>query len=184
MEADVRSNLLRWVALAIAVLAPLASCDENSPTEPAPVPCAYALSTLSLSFSASGGSDSVTVTTTSQCTWTAVSDRAWMSIVNGASGTGTGTVNVSVSPNPGDSVRTGTLAIAGQVVTVRVDGLAPCTIDISPGSASFTSDGGSGSVAVTAPAHCQWSAASNATWLAVMSGVQGSGSGSVSYSVD
>ena len=58
---------------------------------------------------------------------------------------------------------------------------APCTGSLDPPSAGYGSGGGSGSVDVTAS--CDWTAASNAAWIAVTSGASGSGNGSVGYSV-
>jgi len=59
-----------------------------------------------------------------------------------------------------------------------------CTYSINPTQASYTRTGGTGSVAVTAPAGCNWSAVSNApTWLTITSGSSGSGNGTVVYSV-
>ena len=78
-----------------------------------------------------GGSNSVTVTTASHCTWSAASDRGWMTISSGASGTGNGAVTVNVTANPTDAVRTGTLTIAGQSVSVREDSAERCTIERS-----------------------------------------------------
>lgn len=178
------SKSLRYLALLVVLGVALSACDKDSPTEPTPAPCTYTLSTSSLSFSASGGSNSVTVTAASRCTWSAASDRAWMSITSGASGSGAGVVNISVTPNPTGAVRTGTLTIADQSVSVREDSLEPCTVDISPGSASFNKDSAAGSFAVSAPGHCPWSAKSNAAWLGVTAGGQGTGNGSVSYAVE
>jgi hypothetical protein len=107
-----------------------------------------------------------------------------MSITSGASGTGSGMVNVNLTPNPSETTRTGTLTIAGQTVAVQEEGLGACTVEISPSSASFNKDSANGSFAVTAAAHCQWSATSSASWLAVTSGSPGSGNGTVSYSVE
>ena len=87
-------NSPRYLALLVVLGVALSACDKSSPTEPTPAPCTYTLSSASLSFGASGGSDSVTVTAASHCAWTAASDRAWMSITSGASGTGGGVVNV------------------------------------------------------------------------------------------
>ena len=86
-------------------------CNNDSPTQPS---CTFALSPSSLSFGASGGSSSVTVTTASNCTWTAASDRGWMSITGGGSGIGSGAVSVSVTANPSEAARTGTLTIGGE----------------------------------------------------------------------
>jgi len=168
----------------VAVCPMFAACDNGSPTEPTPAACTYTLSASSLSFGASGGSNSVTVSTASHCAWTAASDRGWMTIASGASGTGNGAVSVNVTANSTDAVRTGTLTIAGQSVSVREDAPERCTIEISPSSASFNKDGASSSFAVTAAAHCLWSATSNAGWIGVTAGSPGTGNGTVSFSVE
>ena len=173
-----------YLALLIAVGSVVAACGHESPTEPTPGPCSYALSTSSLSFGPSGGPGSVHVTAADHCTWTAVSDRAWMSITSGSSGTGNGVVNVNLTANPSEAARTGTLTIAGQSVSVQEEGLGACTLEISPSSASFNKDSAIGNFAVTAAAHCQWSATSNAAWLGVTSGSPGTGNGTVAYSVE
>ena len=177
-------NASRSLALFLVVAGGLWACDSSSPTEPTPPACTYTLSTSSLSFAASGGTNSVTVTTASSCTWSAASDRGWMTVTSGASGSGGGTVTVSLTANGNTAERTGTLTVAGQAVGVRQDGMAACTIDISPGSASFGKDGATGTFAVTAADHCQWTAASNAAWLAVTSGSAGHGNGTVAYSLE
>jgi subtilase family serine protease len=58
-----------------------------------------------------------------------------------------------------------------------------CASSLSPASQSFGSAGGMGSVAVTSPAGCNWTAASNDSWVTITSGAGGSGDGTVSYSV-
>jgi hypothetical protein len=173
-----------YLALLIAVGLVVAACGHDSPTEPTPVPCSYTLSTASLSFAASGGTRSLNVTSASHCTWSAASDRGWMSITSGANGTGNGVVNVSLTANSSETARTGTLTVAGQNVAVTQEGLGTCTVEISPSSASFNKDAANGSFTVTAAAHCQWSATSNSGWLAVTSGSPGAGNGTVGYSIE
>jgi hypothetical protein len=58
-----------------------------------------------------------------------------------------------------------------------------CTFSISPTSKSFDVNGGQGSVSVTAPNGCNWTAVKNASWITITSGANGSGNGSVSYTV-
>lgn len=55
-------------------------------------------------------------------------------------------------------------------------------LSLSPTSQSFTASGGSGSVSVTAPGSCDWTASSHADWLSITSGGSGTGSGTVNYS--
>ena len=87
----------RSLALLLVLAVTSIACGSRSPGEPAPTPCSYTLSPSTLSFGASGGSGSVTVTTAANCTWTAASDRGWVSITGGASSTGTGVVSVNVN---------------------------------------------------------------------------------------
>ena len=58
-----------------------------------------------------------------------------------------------------------------------------CASSIFPQSQSFDVSGGSGTVNVTTPSGCTWTAVSNATWITITSGANGSGNGSVDYSV-
>ena len=85
--------------MAALVLAPLA-CDSKSPVEPSPAACTYTLSTASLTVGSQGGPNSVTVTTAANCAWSAASDRGWMTINGGSTGTGSGVVSISLAPNP------------------------------------------------------------------------------------
>lgn len=171
------------LALLLLLGLPLWACDKSSPTEPRPPACTFSLSKTSLSFGATGGSDSVNVATASNCTWSAASDQGWMTISGGASGTGSGVVQVAVAANSNESVRTGTLRIAGILVAVSEDGLPPCSVSISPDRASFTKDAATGTFTVSALPHCPWSAASNAPWIALTSGSPGSGNGPVGYAI-
>jgi Zn-dependent metalloprotease len=58
-----------------------------------------------------------------------------------------------------------------------------CSFSINPTSASFAAAGGSGSVTVTTTPGCNWTAASNNSFITITSGTSGSGSGTVNYSV-
>ena len=58
-----------------------------------------------------------------------------------------------------------------------------CSFSINPTSASFAAAGGTASVSVTTSAGCNWTAASNNSFITITSGASGSGSGTVNYSV-
>ncbi|HJQ71463.1 MAG TPA: FG-GAP-like repeat-containing protein [Blastocatellia bacterium] len=58
-----------------------------------------------------------------------------------------------------------------------------CSYSISPTGSSFPARGGEGSVTITTANNCNWTAASNAPWLVIVSADSGSGNGSVSYVV-
>jgi hypothetical protein len=89
-------------------------------------PCTFTVAPLGQTLSAAGGSGTpITVTTGIGCAWAAVSNDAWITVTSGASGAGTGTVQITIGANVVYAARAGTLAIAGQVVTVIQNGVIP-----------------------------------------------------------
>ncbi len=58
-----------------------------------------------------------------------------------------------------------------------------CTYTISPQSRSLSASGALGSVSITAPSGCNWTAASNTGFITITGMSNGSGNGSVSYSI-
>jgi hypothetical protein len=175
--------LLAILAAAVVLLAP--ACGDESPFQPPPppVPCVYVVATTPLSFGSTGGTAQVSVSTTPTCAWTARSESAWVSITAGATGTGPGMVTVAAAPNASTGDREGAVIIADHTVVVRQGGPAACTYEISPSSAWVGKDGAPGSITVSAPAHCAWTAATEASWLTISSGATGSGNGVVAYQV-
>jgi subtilisin family serine protease len=90
--------------------------------------CTYQVSQVSVSAPAVGGGGSVTVTPSrADCTWSASSQASWLAITAGQSGAGTGTVTYSIAANPATAPRTGTLTVAGRIVTVNQDAAAAST---------------------------------------------------------
>jgi hypothetical protein len=175
--------------MSIALLAASAivsvSCGgDDSPTEPTPV-CSYTIAPSATLFTADAGSGNVTVTTAADCSWNATASAGWMTITSGATGNGPGTVVYTVTANSSTQSRTGTLSIGGQTHTVAQQGheTTVCSYEISPGSADFGKDEARGTLGVNAQEECVWTATSNASWLIVTSGGQGTGNGTVSYTV-
>ena len=56
-----------------------------------------------------------------------------------------------------------------------------CVYSIDGEGKSFPASGGTGSVSVTAPGGCSWSASSNVSWITITSGQIGTGNGTVGY---
>jgi len=84
--------------------------------------CSFSINPTSASFPAEGGTGSVTVTTQAGCSWTAVSNNAFITITSGASGSGSGTVTYSVAERILSTPRNGSLTIAGLTHSVSQDG--------------------------------------------------------------
>ena len=72
----------------------------------------------------------------------------------------------------------------GSVYVFNIPDAPACGFTLNPTSQSFTSAGGSGSFTVTASnPNCSWIADSDSSWITVTSGADGTGNGTVSYSV-
>jgi len=178
---------LRNLAVLVAAVsaAGIIGCGTKStPTQPTPV-CTVAISPGTLSFGSDAGTGTVTVTVAGGCAWNATASAGWISITGGATGNGPGTVTYAVTANSSADARNGSLTIGGQTHGIAQQGRPPaaCTYEVSPASADFVKDAGTGTFSVAAPAGCSWTAVSSASWLVVTSGGQGSGSGSVSYAI-
>ena len=144
--------------------------------------CTYSLTPVSASAATAAGTGSIAVNTINGCAWATSINSPWITVTSATSGTGNGTVNYSYTLNSGGP-RTGTLSIAGQTFTINQSGTA-CTYSLSSSGASYNSTGGSGNIAVTAIANCDWTAVSSAAWIVVPgTSANGTGSGSTSYKV-
>jgi hypothetical protein len=139
--------------------------------------CSYSISSSTTSFTAAGGDGSINVIAPAGCAWTALSSSAWLTVSGGSSGNGT--VTFAVAPNPSTS-RSASVMIADQSVTIMQAG-GTCSYSLSSTTTSFSAAGGNGSIGVTAPAGCQWTPVSSATWLAL--GEARSGSGTLTFTV-
>ena len=172
--------------LSAAVLSLLiAACGHReSPTEPTPT-CSYTISPTSAAIGSEGGTGTVTVTTTAGCAWSAAAGADWITITAGATGSGPGSATYSVAANATTTPRTGAVTVAGQNLAITQEGRAPqpCSYELSPGSADFNKDGGPGTFSVAAAPGCAWTARSSASWVTITGTNQGSGSGTVSYTV-
>ena len=157
-----------------------------SPSPPPPAPtCTYDISRASEAVAAAGGAIApVSVTAPAGCSWTAaVNNAPWITVTSGASGSGNGAVSIAIAANTG-AARSGTVTIASRTFTVTQAAPAPtCTYQLNPPSASLSALGGTGSISVTAPAGCAWTATKSAAWLAFTTEASGNGNGSVGFLV-
>jgi hypothetical protein len=142
--------------------------------------CAYTVSPASRSLGSGGGMSSFEVDTADGCAWSAVSQSAWISLSAPTSGTGSGIIFFRGTANV-DTSRTGTISMAGQVVTVTQS--APCSYALSAQSQAFGAAQQNGTVTVTTGAGCDWQSISNATWITVIGDATVAGSGTTTYSV-
>jgi hypothetical protein len=144
-------------------------------------PCEFRLSSTREQVEAAGGDRTLEVRASSgQCDWTARAEVPWIAITGGSRGTGTGSVTFRVDAVSGPP-RTGTLTVAGQVVSVEQG--TGCTFSLGATSFVAPASGATVDVAVSAPPGCAWTAVSHVPWIAITAGATGSGSGVVGLRV-
>ena len=145
--------------------------------------CGYAISPASASLTASSGTGSISVSAGSTCAWSAQSPASWITFTTATSGTGTGSVGYQVAANGDSSSRSATITVAGQPFVVTQAGAA-CDAVLTPTSQNIVAAGGNGSVDITVPGGCAWSAVPSVSWLTVLTGASGAGSGTITYRAD
>ena len=91
-------------------------------TQPAAVACSSTVTPTTVQVGNAGGTQTFNITTGSTCAWTAAvtTGGTWLTITSKTSGVGSGTVDVNVDRNH-EGARSGTLTIAGIVVTINQD---------------------------------------------------------------
>jgi hypothetical protein len=143
--------------------------------------CSYSVSPSSLSFPQDGGTAAVGITllTGQDCTWTASSDSAWLT-VSPLTGTSNQSVLVTAAPNTSSTAETGTLTIAGQVVSVTEAAATACVFAVTPSTYTFPALGGPATfdIVQTGGGDCTWTTFSNVSWIA-LAPVGGYGNGTV-----
>jgi hypothetical protein len=145
--------------------------------------CTYAINPTSARFAAAGGQASVNLTSSSSdCPWSATASAPWITISGAASGTGGATVTVIAAANSG-AARNAVVSLGDKSLAVAQD--SGCGFTLAPTAASFSVGGGTGSATLKATsADCQWTVASDASWLIPTSAASGSGDATVTYRVD
>jgi glucose/arabinose dehydrogenase len=113
--------------------------------------CSYSISPASRTSPAGGETLTVNVTTQGGCGWAAVSNSRFITVTSGASGTGSGIVTLSVSPNGSGVPRTGTVFIAGQILTITQPEVTPevPTLQFSQATYEFSEGAGRAVAVVT-----------------------------------
>jgi hypothetical protein len=99
-----------------------------------------------------------------------------------AARTGAGSPDIATSAFAGAGASF-VYTVAPYSATVISLASAACPAGISPANQFFTLNGGDGQIAVAAPSGCNWTAASNDSWIVITSSESGSGNGVVNYTV-
>ncbi len=162
----------RWIFVAIVMMLDVRAAEAQ---------CTSQVTPTSVNVSSIGSTSALSVVSGTNCTWTAVSVDPWITVIS-ASGHGIGQVNYSVAANTTGVPRTGTMVVAGTIVTFT-QAANSCTYSVTPTSVSVAAIGGPSALSVTSGTSCSWTAVSNIPWVTITGGASGSGIGGVNYTV-
>ena len=154
-------------------------------TQTALASCTVDLSKTGDTFPVAGGSGTFDVTAESSCAWVATSGVNWARVTDPPGGVGTGTrrVTYAVDANADAGSRTGTMTIGGKTFTITQSGTAACDYSVAPVDFRTCPYAGGSSVSITTGAGCPWTSSTPASWIAIASGLSGSGSGTIAFSL-
>ncbi len=138
------------------------------------------ISPASRSFTVNGGTSTVAITAPVGCAWTVTGVPSWITMTQ--SGSGNATLSVTAAANAG-AERSATFSVAGNSFAVTQAANLCADATLSPTSASFTANAGTGTIALTAAPACTWNVGGVPSWVTVTSGTSGAGSATIAYSV-
>ena len=142
--------------------------------------CSYELSPDTATVADGGGTQSFGVKAPPDCAWSATSNAAWITVIDGGAGRGTGTVSYSVAPNNDVADRAGTIGVADRTFTVRQGGeIAACRYSVSPVAFSPCMPAGTLVASLTTEASCPWTATLDSSWINLPGGTSGHGSATI-----
>ncbi|MBL8211385.1 MAG: BACON domain-containing protein [Bryobacterales bacterium] len=145
--------------------------------------CTFQIASAPGNAPAGASSQSITVRTVPGCSWNASTPADWITIVSGANGSADGKLVLSLTSNSGGQ-RSAVVTVAGQSLIVTQESGSNCPVVLDAASATFDATGSPiARVLVNSPSSCSWNVVPNAPFVSVLSGPSGSGSGTVSYSV-
>lgn len=181
----VRSAAVASLSAATLVIAACGSSSQTQTlTSPTPNKCSLQVTADGAPFPAGGGSGTVHVTANRECQWTAKTDSTWLTMTQPAGGQGDGSVRFSVAANADPNSRSASLAVNDQRLDIAQAG-TPCTVGVSSNHVLVDRTGGDVSIDVHSSAtSCAWTAISSLSWIAIASGRDGHGDGTVTLHVD
>ena len=144
--------------------------------------CAFTLTRTTLAVSSGASTNGVGVSAPGGCSWSATvaNTNSWITLGSGASAVGSGNLNIRVAAHLGTNARSGTLTIAGQLVTVNQAGV-DCAYRLSTTSRTHGNGAATNSVSLTTGAPCAWSVLNTNPWITIVSPASGVGDTTVDY---
>ena len=158
------------------------STSTSTNVAPSPVRCEPAATLNPSAFPANGGSGNLVVSSGRECSWSASSQTAWISLGSPTNGQGDGSVRYTVAPNPAATARRGTVVLGSKSIEITQEPAA-CRFELDRRSLELAGGDGTATVNVEVSGGCAWTAKAGVSWITIVDGLQGSGAGRVRFRV-
>jgi hypothetical protein len=134
-------------------------------------------------YAVTGGKGSFAVQ--ANCAWQATGGNEWITVPNDTKGITDGAVSYTVAANGCVASRSGTITVQTSlsnppVFSITQEG-SPANLTLSSYSATADSAAGDFRLTVATGAGCGWSAFSDVSWMQILNGASGAGSGAIVY---
>jgi hypothetical protein len=146
------------------------------------IACAYSLTPTTRTHGYGAASNSFDVTTASGCPWGVGNTNTWITLTSVSNGTASDTVGYTITDNTNMTDRIGVLTVDGQTFTIT-QRAAVCVFDLTPTTRSHGYGATTGSISVATTAGCGWLATTGDSWITILSGLSGTGTGTVTYAL-
>ncbi|MBN1665102.1 MAG: BACON domain-containing protein [Deltaproteobacteria bacterium] len=144
--------------------------------------CTYSLAPANLKAKSQLEYYSIRVKTSPDCSWTAGSNRDWVTFPAPPTGTGQGSFKIEVAANPTDMKRVAHVFIGAKGMTITQEPMS-CSYQISQTQVTVAPAPSSGQVQVQTASGCRWMAASSAPAWLTPAYTSGRGPGTIQYHV-
>ena len=147
------------------------------------VVCSYRLSPTNRFHGFGATVNALSMNVSNPCPWSVTTTNSWITILTNASGAGpTTNISYSIAANPTMQERIGAIFGQGSTCVITQRGVT-CSYSLSPSGRTHVSSATNVSFNVFASSICAWTVSNTNSWVTITSPTNGTGDGSVSYSI-
>ena len=145
--------------------------------------CSYRLSPTNRAHGFGATANTLTMNATNPCPWSVTTTNTWLTLTANSNGVGLVTnLSYSVAANPSTQERIGAIFGQGTTCIITQRGIT-CSYSLSPSGRTHVSAATNTTFNVFAASVCAWTVSNTNGWVTITSSTNGTGDGSVSYSI-
>jgi hypothetical protein len=147
-----------------------------------PANCTFSITPSTTEHGYGATSNWFTLNTLNGCSWSASTTNDWITIASGFGGTNSSDVGYTIQSNTNFTQRLGYIMADGQTFTITQRS-AICSFSLSPTHRDHGYTAKTNTAFVDTAPGCGWNVENTNTWIAIQSGANGIGTGTVTYAI-